>query len=84
MTRIQTDFLHRIQPHVEQRFIKVKHDDRAEKLLQVVKSSQKNKMPTIIFRYCYLCYLFINLMFFIWSPPSLIELTLQKKSQSKG
>jgi superfamily II DNA/RNA helicase len=42
-------FVHRVQPHVEQKFIRVSKAQRAEKLLELVKSEASDENPMIIF-----------------------------------
>lgn len=49
LSRITTPYLHRLMPHVPQRFIRVSNDNKATKLLEIAKKSIKSNIPVIIF-----------------------------------
>ncbi|CAL4076703.1 unnamed protein product [Meganyctiphanes norvegica] len=49
LIKITTPYLHRLMPHVPQRFIRVSHTNKATKLLEIAKKSTSNKTPIIIF-----------------------------------
>lgn len=41
--------LHKILPHIKQKFIRIRKDDRPQKLLELVKASIDKRRPVIIF-----------------------------------
>ena len=47
--KVQTPLLHQVPKHLNQKFIRILHDDKAEKLLGITKGLQKRQIPTIIF-----------------------------------
>ena len=47
--RIQTGYLHKLLPHVPQKFLRVGTADKAELLLTSLQSNVKRKLPTIVF-----------------------------------
>ncbi|XP_015930056.1 probable ATP-dependent RNA helicase DDX28 [Parasteatoda tepidariorum] len=49
VVKISSNYLHRIQPHVEQKFWRVNADTYAGELLHLVKTSYQKKEPTLIF-----------------------------------
>jgi len=48
-TKITTDSLHRLLPHVPQKFVRLSHLDKPTKLLELVKKDVDRKLPLIIF-----------------------------------
>lgn len=49
LSRITTPYLHRLMPHVPQRFIRVSNENKSTKLLELAKKSIKSNIPVIIF-----------------------------------
>lgn len=49
LVKIKSPYLHRVLPHVNQRFWRVSNDSRAGILLDLVKSDYEKKSPVIIF-----------------------------------
>ncbi|XP_071542618.1 probable ATP-dependent RNA helicase DDX28 [Panulirus ornatus] len=47
--KISTPYLNRLMPHVSQRFFRVSHRTKAEKLIELVKKDAKKGTPVIIF-----------------------------------
>ena len=48
-TKITTERLHRLLPHVPQKFIRLSHLDKPAKLLELAKKDTSRKLPLIIF-----------------------------------
>lgn len=48
-TTITTEHLHRLLPHVPQKFVRLSHLDKPTKLLELVKSEVNRKYPVIVF-----------------------------------
>ncbi|KAI9556222.1 hypothetical protein GHT06_018796 [Daphnia sinensis] len=48
-TKITTENLHRLQPHVSQKFIRLSHLDKPTRLLELVKKDVSRKLPVIVF-----------------------------------
>ncbi|XP_063603489.1 probable ATP-dependent RNA helicase DDX28 [Penaeus indicus] len=49
VVRISTPYLHHIMPHIPQKFIRVSHQTKAEKLLELAKNDAKKGVPFIVF-----------------------------------
>ncbi|KZS20218.1 putative ATP-dependent RNA helicase DDX28 [Daphnia magna] len=48
-TKLTTQNLHRLQPHVPQKFIRLSHLDKPTRLLELVKKDVSRKLPVIVF-----------------------------------
>ena len=48
-TKITTDYLHRILPHVPQKFVRLSYLDKPAKLLELVKKDVSRKLPVTVF-----------------------------------
>ncbi|XP_030855393.1 probable ATP-dependent RNA helicase DDX28 [Strongylocentrotus purpuratus] len=46
---ISTPHVHRIMPHVHQKFLRLHSEDKALKILELVKREQKRRVPTMVF-----------------------------------
>ncbi|KAK6640190.1 hypothetical protein RUM44_011876 [Polyplax serrata] len=49
LEQISTNYLHKIQSHIPQKFIRVSPSQKSEELLKIVKSNMKKSIPTMIF-----------------------------------
>ncbi|XP_027225026.2 probable ATP-dependent RNA helicase DDX28 [Penaeus vannamei] len=49
VVRISTPYLHHIMPHIPQKFIRVSHMTKAEKLLELAKNDARKGVPFIVF-----------------------------------
>ncbi|XP_042879794.1 probable ATP-dependent RNA helicase DDX28 [Penaeus japonicus] len=49
VVRISTPYLHHIMPHIPQKFIRINHLTKAEKLLELAKNDAKKGVPFIVF-----------------------------------
>lgn len=47
--KITTQYLHRLQPHVAQKFIRLSHLDKPARLLEIVKKDVSRKLSVIVF-----------------------------------
>lgn len=60
LVKISTEYLHKIQPHLLQKFIRVPKGNKAEELLKVVKRDVAENRPVMIFR-------LVESSIFVWS-----------------
>nr|CAD7440677.1 unnamed protein product [Timema bartmani] len=51
LVKVTTGHLHRILPHVPQKFLRLGRSQKPEQLLKLVKADLANKEPVIVFRY---------------------------------
>lgn len=54
LVKISTEYLHKVQPHLPQKFIRLSKSKRPEELLKIAKKDVAENRPLMIFRFVYL------------------------------